>query len=272
MKNIIKLFAIGTMIGITLPIHAHAQQIEFSYTSIAYTDLVYDDPDTTNLFSDKLYGSLWQYEQTINPNNKWAFSYQELSSPTRRYVTGNNWQANNQPEIYESTRKIDSGALAFAHYRPLNDIDTVKLYIAPTIFHTDSEITLEYINNPFLETYRWKSNSTDIDLDIGFAFYPIKTLEIITSSNYTSAIADSDIENDDDLESGYEGYHINIEYKVKSNTKIFVSAYHDDHDLGDSYTSIGYNGTITPKFGINFEYVLFGDDVTIVVFGPTVVF
>ncbi len=277
-----KLCAICITIGIVLSSHArisHAQyinttqaQTEFSYTAISYQDVAYENPEDANYFSDELTGSLWQYKQTINQNNKLSFSYLNVSSPEKQYDTGQYWQVNGQAAIYQGTRQHDSGAIGFQHFRPLNNDHTVKLYLAPAIINSNYVVTIEYLNNPVLPPTEGKGSATDMDLDIGFAFYPIETLEIIISSNYTNAISDTDIEKDEDLESGYEGYHVNLEYKTNRNTKISLGAYHDDKDISASYTSLSYNGAITASFGLNFEYVTYGDDTYIVVFGPIISF
>ncbi|MCH9845737.1 MAG: hypothetical protein K0U39_09555 [Alphaproteobacteria bacterium] len=281
MKNMMKLFAICITIGIVLSSNvkiSYAQfnkrqtQTEFSYTAVSYQNLTYDDPENANYFADELNGSLWQYKQTINKNNKVMVSYLNVASPEKQYDTGRYWQVNNQPAIYQGTRQHDAGALGFQHFLPLNYDNTVKLYLAPAIINSNYILTIEYLNNSVLPPTETKGSATDIEFDVGFAFYPVETIEIIISSDYTSAISDTDIEKDEDLESGYEGYHVNLAYNIKRNTKISLGAYHDDEDINASYTSLSYNGTITPSFGLNFEYVKYGDDRYSIVFGPIISF
>ncbi len=277
-----KLLAACITIGIVFSSHVRissAQYIntsqattEFSYTAISYKDLSYDNPTTANYFADELNGSLWQYKRTINPNNKWRFAYLNVASPAKEYDTGQYWAINGQKAIYEGTRQHDSAALGFQHFRPLQGNNAVKLYLAPALINSNYVITLEYLNNSTLSPTETKGSATDAELDIGFAFYPTELIEIIISSNYESNLSDSDIENDEDLKAGYEGYHVNLEYTIKANTKIALGAYHDDENLDASYTSISYIGAVTPRFGLNFEYVSYGDDSYNFVFGPSFAF
>ncbi len=278
MKNMIKrcMICISIYIGIVLSGTAHITDAQaqssskFTFGNVVYQGLQYDNPDDMNYYSNKLYGSLWSYEKTTNKNNKWGFSYEALATPIRRYQTGKTWADNGEDAIYQGTKIIDNGTIGFARYRSLNYINTVKLYLASALFHSKTMTTLEYINNPAPAT-ETKSHATDIDLDIGLAFYPIETLEVLVSSNYASAIADSDID-DEELESGYEGYDIDIEYIIKGKTKLSVGAYHDNKDLDASSTNIGISGNILPYLAIDVAYISNGDDSYGISFGLLVGF